>query len=297
MAGLSGGQGQEPERDPHSAPTCPAPAVPAEGEPAEEAAAEATDRSPTEVEAEVLSIQEVEAELGAISMPTPGEYFAALRHHVSPRWRRHYRGSISEPQTDRQKVALELGGMFADGFLILEAKDGQGIANIARDLRSHATILGAGERFGPVCGDAFQSGRGRALEVVRRDLERSQLVLAEFLRAQRDEKLVALIQVGLWLRTFQIGTEVLAENQEEGSEHPKPTLCVGSPALLERLAMLMEKIPAVEGEAECVKDVRADVENLANMWLGEAGPRRTESKVERTQDRIQRLLREISEKR
>ena len=66
----------------------------------------------------------------SITVPTPGELFAALGKSGKTNWV----GSISRTNSDdlrnRAQIALNLGGLIADGFIAVEAKDGQQVKNI-----------------------------------------------------------------------------------------------------------------------------------------------------------------------
>src|SRR3954463_16098577 len=59
----------------------------------------------------------------AISIPTPGELFAALAKPGKPDWASRYRGPISINYKTRTQIALNLGGLIADGFIAVEAQD------------------------------------------------------------------------------------------------------------------------------------------------------------------------------
>ncbi|MBV9618004.1 MAG: hypothetical protein JO201_02225, partial [Verrucomicrobia bacterium] len=54
--------------------------------------------------------------LDAISIPTPGELFAALEKPGKPNWVGQMRGPVGTSYKDRAQIALNLGGLIADGF-------------------------------------------------------------------------------------------------------------------------------------------------------------------------------------
>src|SRR4030095_13630861 len=53
--------------------------------------------------------------LDAISIPTPGELFAALEKRGKPNWVGQMRGPIGTNYKNRAQIALNLGGLIADG--------------------------------------------------------------------------------------------------------------------------------------------------------------------------------------
>src|SRR5207237_6095253 len=66
----------------------------------------------------------------SISIPTPGELFAALEKPGKTDWSGQYRGPIPVTYRNRAQIALNLGGLIADGFVAVEAKDSQQVKNI-----------------------------------------------------------------------------------------------------------------------------------------------------------------------
>src|SRR5438552_19047771 len=59
-----------------------------------------------------------------ITIPTPGELFAALQKPSKPNWTGAYRGPIPTTYKNRAQLALNLGGLIADGSIAAEAQDG-----------------------------------------------------------------------------------------------------------------------------------------------------------------------------
>src|SRR5712692_8196853 len=78
----------------------------------------------------------------SISIPTPGELFAALEKPGKPNWSGQYRGPIPTTYRNRAQIALNLGGLIADGFIAVEAQDSQQVKNIGTDIIKLAKALG-----------------------------------------------------------------------------------------------------------------------------------------------------------
>src|SRR5262245_53261243 len=70
----------------------------------------------------------------SITVPTPGELFAALGKAGKINWSAQYRAPIPMTYGNRAQIALNLGGLIADGFIAVEAKDGQQVKNIGSDI-------------------------------------------------------------------------------------------------------------------------------------------------------------------
>src|SRR6202165_4916495 len=59
----------------------------------------------------------------SLTIPTPGELFAALEKPGKPDWAGQYRTPIPVTYTNRAQIALNLGGLIADGFIAVEARE------------------------------------------------------------------------------------------------------------------------------------------------------------------------------
>src|SRR5438093_10148554 len=83
----------------------------------------------------------------SISIPTPGELFAALGKSEKTNWSGQYRGPMPVTYRNRAQIALNLGGLIADGFIAVQAKDSQQVKNIGSDIIKLAKALGVSERL------------------------------------------------------------------------------------------------------------------------------------------------------
>ncbi|HYJ05880.1 MAG TPA: hypothetical protein VEX43_12150, partial [Chthoniobacterales bacterium] len=81
----------------------------------------------------------------ALTIPTPGELFAALEKPGKPDWAGQYRTPIPMTYRNRAQIALNLGGLIADGFIAVQAQDSQQVKNIGTDIIKLAKALGVSE--------------------------------------------------------------------------------------------------------------------------------------------------------
>ena len=58
----------------------------------------------------------------SITIPTPGELFTALEKSGKINWAGQYRGPIPVTYSNRAQIALNLGGLIADGFIAVEQR-------------------------------------------------------------------------------------------------------------------------------------------------------------------------------
>src|SRR5471030_1253760 len=62
------------------------------------------------------------AQIDAVTVPTPGELFAAIDKIGKPNWQGQYRKPIETAYSSRPQIALNLGGLVADGYIAVEAE-------------------------------------------------------------------------------------------------------------------------------------------------------------------------------
>ena len=88
-----------------------------------------------------------EAELKAavtvdsLTVPTPGEFFKAIDKTGKPNWASQFRPPTPIGGVNRAQMALNLGTLIADGYIAVEAQDGQQVKNIGRDVLALAKKL------------------------------------------------------------------------------------------------------------------------------------------------------------
>jgi len=155
-----------------------------------------------------LSPQEIAAatRFDALTVPTPGELFAALDKVAKPNWQTQYRPPIPTAFTSRPQIALNLGGLIADGYIAVEAEDAQQVKNIGKDIVALAKTLGVSEnvlRRGKSIEDFADTNEWSTL---KEELEATQNEVKLAMEEQHDEELITLVSLGGWIR----GTEAVS---------------------------------------------------------------------------------------
>ncbi len=151
----------------------------------------------------------------AVTAPPPAEFFAAVNKAGKPDWASFYRDPVPTTYPTRPQAALNLGALVADGFVAVEAQDGQQVKNTGKDIIALARALGVGEEVlgrGKSIGDFADKGDWFAL---REELEATTNEVRQAMVAQRDEALSSLITAGAWLRALQVGSRAAALSGEE----------------------------------------------------------------------------------
>tara|TARA_B110000285_G_scaffold209689_1_gene250905 strand:+ start:532 stop:1326 length:795 start_codon:yes stop_codon:yes gene_type:complete len=154
--------------------------------------------------------------LESVSVPTPAEFFVSMDKQSQPDWVSFYREPVDATYSTRSQMALSLGALVTDGFVAVEAQDGQQVKNNGKEIMALASALGVGEDVlmrGKSIGDFAEKNDWFAL---REELEATSNEVRSAMVSQRDEALASLITVGAWFRALQIGS--LAAKSSDGSE-------------------------------------------------------------------------------
>ena len=206
--------------------------------------------------------------IDAISIPTPGELFAALEKPGKPNWVGQMRGPIGTSYKNRPQIALNLGGLIADGFIAVEAKDSQQVKNIGTDIIKLAKALGVSENVLSRGNSINEFAENNEWDALQEELEATQNEVKSSMQTHRDQDLVILVSVGGWIRGTQVVSAAVLQNYDE-----RAAKVLRQPALVNFIqAQLKEVSPDVRADA-LVKEVSGElpgVEKLVNFPAGKA---------------------------
>ncbi|MEI8292504.1 MAG: hypothetical protein WCG66_00790 [bacterium] len=176
--------------------------------------------------------------LETVSIPTPGEFFLALDKQCQPNWSKLVRSSVSASPSDREHLALQLGILWTDGFMGIEAQDGQGVKNTARDILLLAKKLNVGQHIlarSQSISDFADAGDWRRL---REELNAMHNDIRLSLLEQKDSQLVVVALAGSWVRQMEIGSRLLSSG-----ENPGATALLSQAELSSRILSSLENFP------------------------------------------------------
>ena len=186
-----------------------------------------------------------------LTVPSPAEFFASLDKIAKPDWASFYRDPIPTTYPDRPLAAVNLGTLVTDGYIAVEAQDGQQVKNTGKDIISLARSLGVGEHVlsrGKSIGDFADRNDWSAL---KEELDATTNEVRLAMVAQRDEGLATLITAGAWLRALQVGSRAAELSGEEKAEE---TLLQSG--LLAYLREDLEKLPEKSKAAPAAQKAR-----------------------------------------
>ena len=226
-----------------------------------------------------------------ITIPTPGELFAALGKTGKTNWSGQYRGPIPVTYTNRAQIALNLGGLIADGFIAVEAKDGQQVKNIGSDIIKLAKALGVSERL---------LGRGKSInefadnnewDTLQEELEATQNEVKSSMQSHADQDLVILVTLGGWIRGTQVVTAAIIQKYDERSAR-----VLRQPALVRYMQSKIDEIsPELRGEP-LVKDVSEQLGEIEKLVSFPPGKAPTVDEVKKINESVGKVMTEIQSK-
>ncbi len=107
---------------------------------------------------------------------------------------------------DRADLAIELGFLIADGFLVVQAEQLDGIEDLAKDLTRYGKALGAGDRVNRHAAALLDSAKKKDVPEIKKELSATQHDVETELVSLRDADLAHLISLGGWIRALEVST-------------------------------------------------------------------------------------------
>jgi len=157
--------------------------------------------------------------LDSLSIPCPGEVFAALNKVCRPNWATLVTPATAPVSGDRAQLALAIGVLAADGYIAVEAQDGQQVKNIGREIMAKAKALGVSQSLLGRGNSLVEFADNGAWEALSDELAATEAEVKASMDAQKDRDLVLLTSSAAWLRGFETATGVvLADDSLHGAE-------------------------------------------------------------------------------
>lgn len=198
--------------------------------------------------------------LDTVSIPTPGEFFLAVDKQCQPNWSKVLRPVVPVATSDREIIALQLGILVADGFMAIEAQDGQSVKNNARDILLLAKKLNVSHQIlarSQSISDFADVGDWRRL---REELDAMQNDIRLCLLEQKDNPLVVLAMAGSWVRQLDMASNLLASG-----ENPSSTDLLAQPEIAARILSRVENLPDNSKKAPIVRQLAEALRSASSL--------------------------------
>src|SRR5437868_14350646 len=227
----------------------------------------------------------------SISIPTPGELFAALEKPGRPNWVGQMRGPVATSYKNRPQIALNLGGLIADGFIAVEAQDSQQVKNIGTDIIQLAKALGVSENVLSRGNSINEFAENSEWDALQEELEATQNEVKSSMQSHRDQDLVILVSVGGWIRGTQVVSASVIKNYDEQSAK-----VLRQPAVVNFMHSKVNDVGEELKNEPLVKDVSTQLMAIEKLDTFQAGKAPTLDEIRKLNDAVTKLMEEIQNK-
>ncbi|MEP6685919.1 MAG: hypothetical protein ABJB22_04005 [Verrucomicrobiota bacterium] len=226
-----------------------------------------------------------------ITIPTPGELFAALSKPGKIDWPSQYRAPMPMTYRNRAQIALNLGGLIADGFIAVEAQDAQQVKNIGGDIIKMAKALGVSENILSRGNSINEFAENSDWSVLQEELEATQNEVKASMQSHRDQDLVILVSLGGWIRGTQVVSGAVLKNFDE-----RTARVLRQPALVKFIQLKIDGIAPDLRNEPLVKDVSSQLAIIQKLVSFGSGNAPTAEDVRKINEAVSKLMGEIQNK-
>src|SRR6266852_786395 len=223
--------------------------------------------------------------IDAISIPTPGELFAALEKPGKPNWVGQMRGPVATSYKNRPQIALNLGGLIADGFIAVEAQDSQQVKNIGTDIIKLAKALGVSENVLSRGNSINEFAESNEWDALQEELEATQNEVKSSMQSHRDQDLIILVSVGGWIRGTQVVSAAVMQNYDERSAK-----VLRQPALVNFIHSKLNDISSDLHNEPLVKEVSDELGGIEKLVAFPPGKAPTAEDVKKVNEAVGKIM-------
>ncbi len=227
----------------------------------------------------------------SISIPTPGELFAALEKPGKTNWSGQYRGPMPMTYRNRAQIALNLGGLIADGFIAVEAKDSQQVKNIGSDIIKLAKALGVSENLLRRGNSINEFAENDEWDTLQEELEATQNEVKSSMQSHSDQDLVILVCLGGWIRGTQVVSGAIMQNYDERSAK-----VLRQPALVSFMKSKINEISPQLRSEPLLRDVSEQLTGIEKLVSFPAGKAPSADEVRKVNAAVGKVMEKIESK-
>jgi len=227
----------------------------------------------------------------SISIPTPGELFAALEKPGKTNWSGQYRGPMPMTYRNRAQIALNLGGLIADGFIAVEAKDSQQVKNIGSDIIKLAKALGVSENLLRRGNSINEFAENDEWDTLQEELEATQNEVKSSMQSHSDQDLVILVSLGGWIRGTQVVSGAIMQNYDERSAK-----VLRQPALVSFMKSRINEISPQLRSEPLLRDVSEQLTGIEKLVSFPAGKAPSADEVRKVNEAVGKVMEKIESK-
>jgi len=157
-------------------------------------------------------------------------------------------------------MALNLGTLIADGYIAVEAQDGQQVKNIGRDVLTLAKKLSVSDSVIARGKSISQFAESGAWDQLNEELEATQNEVKKALEENRDTDLITLVSIGGWIRGTQVVTGLLVQTYS-----PEVAKLLRQPDLVGYLRAKLDQLPQRIRQDKLVVRVNGELQTMSKL--------------------------------
>ncbi len=147
-----------------------------------------------------------------VVVPVPSEIFTVLDKLGNPNWKAQLSLHKTPNSEDRAQVALLLGCVIAEGFIAVEAEDGERVKELGRDVLKLADAINVRKSVISRCKSITDMADHRDWHGVRIEFDGALQDVRSAMDEMNDEDLAQLVSLGGWLRGTNALTAIVDEH-------------------------------------------------------------------------------------
>lgn len=174
------------------------------------------------IPADLLADEHVREELAIneFTAPSIAKIFESLEALAPLPMTKYQRDPAGKMPLNRADLAVALGFLIADGFLVVQAGEMGKVEGMAEELTRYGKGLGAGEKVNRHAASLLESARKQDVPQLKKELAATQKDVELELVALRDPDLAHLISLGGWIRALHVSSGVVeAQFSPERAKH------------------------------------------------------------------------------
>ena len=113
---------------------------------------------------------------------------------------------------ERTLVALGLGTLISDGFLVVQSEEIEELENIGRSVLKQSQVLGAGKRVTKYTKSILENSVLGKWDKLKEELSKTQADVEAEMVMLRDVDIANLVALGGWIRAFEIAAVTTQKN-------------------------------------------------------------------------------------
>lgn len=186
---------------------------------------------------------------------------------------------------DRTRLALTLGGLIADGFLVVESEKLLDLEQVGRALWKHAQVLGAGTRLSRHTKSLLEHSALGEWGELKGELAKTQRDVEAEMVLLRDVDAAHLISLGGWLRAFQIACVASLEDYQ-----PDKTRVLARHDIADYFFQSIQTLEPSVQELAHIQALTAGLEDLGLTLDVPENKTFTQAEVETMRSKVERMI-------